>query len=454
MDFLLHLFNTVNTYSKTNPLMAGALSLWGLGVVTWICKGIPKWLWEHIERQFTTTLTFTNDTVGTNNETFGNFMHWFESNAWIRLSRSMSLQGGYGSKDNGTTIGMGPGKHYFKYRGRLMWLNRERLTTGGTTYQINYEITITTLGRNRQLLVDMISEFIYRPKNDRIGIYTWNDGEWVRTADIRKRGLQTVIIAQDVKSKLMSTIDEFRGSRAWYENRGLPYKLTYLLHGIPGCGKTSLIKALASHYEMSLAVLNLMSMNDERLEHALSSAPDNCIVVIEDFDSAGATKARRGLSSKTKSKPKPLNGISSGKRLTPVKADDDGAEQSTPMDVMSGWSMLSLTGILNALDGIVSLDNKILFLTTNVREELDQALIRKGRIDHTIELKALEHVEVLEYIELMFPGHPVDYSHVYDTILGCDLQDLYFEHRHDEHTFVNAIPHREHVSTNQLHNVL
>ena len=34
MPNLLHLWVAFNTYAKANPLVAGAVSLWGLGIVT------------------------------------------------------------------------------------------------------------------------------------------------------------------------------------------------------------------------------------------------------------------------------------------------------------------------------------------------------------------------------------------------------------------------------------
>ena len=39
---------------------------------------------------------------------------------------------------------------------------------------------------------------------------------------------------------------EFLSSESWYSERGIPYRRGYLLHGIPGGGKSSLIMAVAS----------------------------------------------------------------------------------------------------------------------------------------------------------------------------------------------------------------
>jgi chaperone BCS1 len=53
-----------------------------------------------------------------------------------------------------------------------------------------------------------------------------------------------------------------------------------------------------------------------------------------------------------------------------------------------GYASASVTfsGLLNALDGVASAEERIIFLTTNHVERLDEALIRPGRVDMTVRL--------------------------------------------------------------------
>jgi chaperone BCS1 len=44
-------------------------------------------------------------------------------------------------------------------------------------------------------------------------------------------------------------------------------------------------------------------------------------------------------------------------------------------------SSITLSGFLNALDGVVASEERIIFMTTNHPERLDPALIRPGRVD-------------------------------------------------------------------------
>ncbi len=42
---------------------------------------------------------------------------------------------------------------------------------------------------------------------------------------------------------------------------------------------------------------------------------------------------------------------------------------------------MTLSGLLNAIDGVTSTEGRIVFMTTNYVERLDPALIRPGRVD-------------------------------------------------------------------------
>jgi mitochondrial chaperone BCS1 len=133
--------------------------------------------------------------------------------------------------------------------------------------------------------------------------------------------------------------------RSANDTQGIPYRRGYLLYGPPGSGKSSFIQALAGTLEYNICILNLSErgLTDDRLNHLLSNVPERSIMLLEDIDAAFQKR----------------------------KASDEQGYQS----------MITFSGLLNALDGVASAEERIVFMTTNHAELLDQALVRPGRID-------------------------------------------------------------------------
>lgn len=425
--------------------MATIWSMGGMGMCMMLLRNVPIKLFNAIKRQCTTTLTFNSSGVGTSSETFGSFLRWYEGTRWAKISRSFSLTGLWGA-DNGSVFGVGEGSHFFIFQGRPFWMQRTRLQEG-TGFQITYEIKLTALGRSRKVMIDLVEKFRYRPNAGQLSVFALKGADWIQLAAVSKRPIETVIVDAKLKAELIKTISRWRESRPWYETRGLPYKLTYIFHGEPGTGKTSLIKALASHFEMNICLINLATMSDSTLERALSTAPTNSMIVIEDFDSSTVTHSRRGLNLRAE----PVEASTATIAAAPNAANATLAAAPTTNLADLLQSPLTLSGLLNALEGVVELDGKLVFMTTNVYNQLDPALLRKGRVDYTYEIERLRHREIVDYVRLMFPNDGIlDMPNDFQDILGCDLQDLYFQHHDDAQAFINAIPKRSCVKLVEL----
>lgn len=439
MNWLLDLTQQYAAFLKANPVVAGFVSVWLLGTVTWFLRNAPLGLWRTIAKQTTTTLYINNSAVGTNLESFNNFLRWFESTRWAQLSRTLALQGGYteyGPKgEGGTIVGIGDGRHFGMYKGRPFWITRKRLESNASSYQINYEIRITMFGRSRQSILDLIEEFRYRPRAQETGIYVWSGKEWRRVGHVRNRPLDTVIIDPVVKAALLARIDKWLGEAQWYYDRGWAWKLTVMLYGIPGSGKTSLIKALAGHYKRDLCLLHLASMSDTQLRDALMTAPDDSLIAMEDFDDVDSIHARSGLQAHSiyagvtvDASPAGGSKALEGESLAPALSEGPSDTPQPNIDPTTGsiFSGVTLSGILQSLDGLFSLDGKLLFLTTNRPEVLDAALVRKGRINASYNIGALQSPQVHEYLRLMYGDAAQDYAHLtFAPIPGCDLEDAY-----------------------------
>ena len=437
LEQLLSSYQAFMEISKSNPVVAGVIGLWGAGLVTWAMRSIPGKVWEFISTQLTTTLVFNN--AASTNSWSGNevhfqaFMEWFRKGDYGRWSRHLSLDT-HSDDEKQILVGMGYGTHFFFYKGRLFWVHKSRLDSAGVQVE-KQQFRITVFSRNHQLIQDLVEEFRYKHTEVEIGVRYWGSKEWSYPIYIQKRPLETVIINRKVKDKLLKDIDYFIANQEWFRKRGMPYKMTYVIYGPPGTGKTSLIKALASHYNRNVYSINLSMMSDDSLTHALSSVKPKSFVLVEDFDTNNTVKARHYQAHAGNNGPCG-DEIADAPHLEVARETEDNSLSS----IMSSFERLTLSGLLNTLDGIVSLNDIIIFMTTNHLEDIDPALIRKGRVDYLVELPFLTDFEVREYIGLMFPELTVDQAIVFAEIPGCDLQAIFLEYKEDGESFINAIP--------------
>jgi chaperone BCS1 len=185
------------------------------------------------------------------------------------------------------------------------------------------------------------------PRTPGVSVATVQHGRWSAAAWQHKRPLGSLVLADGVLEDVLTDLREFYRSSTWYAERGIPYRRGYLLHGPPGTGKTTMVLALAGELRLSVSALSLSNrvLSDEGLRTLVDGVPAASLLLIEDVDCV-------------------------------FKEERD-------TDVQTG---VTLSGLLNALDGVSSRDGRVLFMTTNHPERLDPALIRPGRVDRKIEL--------------------------------------------------------------------
>jgi len=203
-----------------------------------------------------------------------------------------------------------------------------------------------------------------------IDIYGWDIRRqyWRSRSNIRARTLTSVILPTKTKSHIVADIDRFLGkpTKEFYASHGIPYRRSYLLHGVPGAGKTSLIQAIAGHFKRSISFLQPThpDMTDDSLANAMADLPRNTVVVLEDIDALF------------------------------------GKDRSSKI----AKSSLTFSGLLNALDGIGSTSGQLIFMTTNLRDELDPALIRNGRVDFHIHFDYASDEQIQDMWKSYYPS--------------------------------------------------
>ncbi|KAK5652726.1 hypothetical protein OQA88_9579 [Cercophora sp. LCS_1] len=283
------------------------------------------------------------------------------------------------------------GSHYFWYKGRLLIFRRQQNTTqsGWLLPSEKEEISISCFGRNPWVLKELLHEArtAYMKKDEaKTLIYrgTTKAGSteptWQRSMARASRPFSTVILNEKVKKDLIDDVSDYLdpATRRWYSNRGIPYRRGYLLHGPPGTGKSSLSLALAGFFKMRIYIVSLSSVaaSEENLASLFAELPRRCVVLLEDIDTAGLTHTRENVDTTTTQEDSKSDMVPG--QLTPGN-NSSGNMPAPP----SG--RLSLSGLLNILDGVASQEGRVLIMTTNHIEKLDKALIRPGRVDMIVE---------------------------------------------------------------------
>ncbi len=432
-SYLTSLYTQFSEATKGNPILATGVSMWGLGTLTYLCKGIPLVVYEFVKRQLVTSMTFNNASY--NELNFSSFSLWYAETGWQRFSRSFTAI--KQNKTGGLKLGVGFGTHFLFYKGRLIWFVKEKLPSNGSHYE-KEQITVHALSRNRNVLADLVTDVSDLEQSGGLSIKSAIAGQWTDGNKLVKRDLSTVIIDRKIKETLVNDISDFYNSREWYDQRGFSYKRTYLIHGCPGSGKTSLIRALACHFSKNVYRLNLDSCTDESLANLLSEVEAGSFVLLEDFDSSAAVTKRdsseteyRGQSEIAPVRPR-LKEVGPGN----VDVITKGSFQQTSRLATS----VTLSGVLNAFDGIVGLDDVVVFMTTNHIERIDPAMLRTGRVDMIIKLNQLTNTEIREYINVVFPEAEIDKGVTFADITGSDLQELFMRNKKHSKNFIASIP--------------
>lgn len=168
---------------------------------------------------------------------------------------------------------------------------------------------------------------------------------------------QYLYLQEKEKTVLHNYLENFKSNKEIYKKFGFPYKGGIILSGSPGCGKTSAIMSIATYLNKDVFYIDLgqISTNKELkmcLDH-IKSTQNGGVIIFEDIDCMTSIVLRRDEN-----------------RLTSNAKD-----------------ALSLSFLLNVIDGTMAPENVVFVITTNHLEKLDPALIRPGRMDISLELQ-------------------------------------------------------------------
>lgn len=369
MNFIIEFFEK----NKENQIFTMVVSMYGVGLLTYFLKDVPRKILFLLKKNLTSTIS-----ISSFNLSYYILMNEILSENSINRVRNIRLVNGrWGDKNLSKTIDTG--NHFVFYNKHLLLVNVSK--EDSKTYEDKMTVSLTKIGRDKKLfdnLIEKIKKIDSINDPEKTKVYYYIPEIWQEAAINPKRNIDTIIIEKDKINNITNCIDSFIKNEKFYLERGIPYQLGILLYGPPGTGKTSLIKAIASKYDKSLSIISTKDLS--YLQNSLTSMKKNSILVIEDIDSSLSVLSRE--------------------KNNKVKAvgENEKEEENALKDLFKG----SLSDILNSLDGLISCHGRILIMTTNHIEKIDQAILRPGRVDLKIELGYINDETFKQFIKIFF----------------------------------------------------
>ena len=407
-------FSLINTKIAEQLSDYGVLGIMGLGTGVALLTRSTRLLAIFARERAFVTLELSN-----RDKSFFWFMQWFSSHYEKNIFKNknmfcnkLTVQTVLKSHDQGAVeahlnFQPGVGKHLFKYKNSWFQIerNRNEEVIDFANNQPFESVTITTLSPRKHLFSHMITDaktHAMKKEHNKTVVYMSKGPDWRPFGQPRKkRPLESVVLKEGQREDVLMDVQQFLHSQNWYHDRGIPYRRGYLLYGTPGTGKSSFIQALAGHLEYNICVVNLSErgLTDDRLAYLLVNAPSRSILLVEDVDAAFIKR----------------------------KTSEDGFA-----------SMVTFSGLLNALDGVIASEERLIFMTTNHIERLDPALIRPGRVDKMIEMNNADNNQIEEMFKRFYNESDenakifVDRLRMlFQEISPAQLQGLFIENKNE-----------------------
>lgn len=218
-------------------------------------------------------------------------------------------------------------------------------------------------------------------------------------AEDEVQSMDHIFLPEGQQQEILQTVDRFISNKAKYMKYGRAYKLSFLLEGKAGMGKSSIAKSIAARLGRKLYILNLAckDLAEGTLVGLIAEIEKDSVLLIEDVDSF-------------------FEGRKSGE--SPIK--------------------VSFPTLLNVLDGGFTTGNGLItVITANHAEKMDRALVRPGRIDKIIHFGEMTRDQFDLACRELIPDEPLD-DELFricnrNSLSMSALMDILFNGENQEH---------------------
>lgn len=284
--------------------------------------------------------------------------------------------------------------HFFvKFNNKRIFLSKtNRVVDNSMDPWKSVKQSITLYSFNKKVIFDLLHHIESTYYNDTINYYFNSDGETKMLGPIGSKQFEHIFLNDNLVDTIKADVDKFINSEEQYNKLGIKYKRTYLFYGPAGTGKSSLATAIANHSGRNILSINVSKdMTDATLIKVIAGRPDKAIILFEDIDCLFANL----------------------KRSENVEESKEGEKKDNSIKV-------TLSCILNILDGAYTPEDVIFILTTNHIDKLDDAIRRDGRTDLKLEITRPNVATITRYLEYVHDktGKPINIDVSEDTSLA------------------------------------
>lgn len=369
--------------------------LFSAKVLEQLAIAVMDWLKEQARSYFNRAKdsVITTVTILSVDDLYMPLVEWLQKNNFDKTAKSYRYRTVQKGRDRQPVMGPDYGNYSIKYNGHTIWINVGQgdkkmvaAADGEMGAAQNLEcIKLSCVGASDPL-VSILNE-VFEEWNNKalnyIELRYWDSyGSWSAAGRLLKRKETKVIMKDGLLDFFYKDISDWKNSEAWYAEREVPYRRGYVLYGPPGTGKTSLVKHLGAYFCMNVHVLTAGSLNSSSFTRAIRNVSENSIILIEDVDCFFKARTKKDA------------------------------------------TLVDFSTLLNTLDGVVSMENIIVIMTTNNIDDLDAALIRPGRIDKVVEIPLCTTNQAQRLLEKFFPGSTEIVTVKENLISPAEIQEI------------------------------
>ena len=280
-------------------------------------------------------------------------------------------------------------------------------TIDGEMRKTNLIITIWSYYTTKEKLDELIKYItqqyaIHKSQNIwKQNTFTHHENMWnAKDNNKNMRKIESVVLNNNVNKKLKEDLANFTNTEQWHLEHGIPYKKSYLFYGPPGTGKTSMIKAISHEFQRHIHYMSLNMIKDDTQLNSLMSQikMSETIIVIEDIDAMTKVVLERQNGQNGQ------NGQNESEKQSKSPSQPNTNEENIQIMKKNERPGITLSGLLNAIDGIHNNHGMILIMTSIMPDKLDKALLREGRVDDKIYFGTCDNLTIYNIMKNFYNG--------------------------------------------------